>query len=134
MPVRIQVFLSNGCTKAFFHSSANRPVFSDKLIIFVMTGSRWSRCTDSIDDGSGSRSHDFLQATAKLFTSSSVSSANSEKERSVQEGKVSLRRRGSPDFVFLYAVSLLFPPLLTQYLFSARAIQPDLHVIRSCSQ
>ena len=37
-----------------------------------------------LEDGSGSRSHDFLQATAKLFTSSSVSSANSEKERSVQ--------------------------------------------------
>ena len=33
-----------------------------------------------------------------------------------------------------YAVILLFPSLLTQYLFSACAIQPDLHVIRSCSQ
>ena len=33
--------------------------------------------------------------------------------------------------VLLYAVSLLFPPLLTQYLFSACAIQPHLHVIRS---
>ena len=52
-------FLSNGCTKAFFHSSANRPVFGDK-------GSRWSRCTESIEDGSGSRSHDFLQATEML--------------------------------------------------------------------
>ena len=34
-------------------------------------------------------------------------------------------------FVLLYAVSLLFPSLLTQYLFSACAIQPDLHVIRT---
>ena len=34
----------------------------------------------------------------------------------------------------LYAVSLLFPPLLTQYLFSAYAIQSHLHVIRSYSQ
>ena len=40
----------------------------------------------------------------------------------------------SLDFVLLYAVSLLFPPLLTYYLFSACVIQPDLHVIRSCSQ
>ena len=40
----------------------------------------------------------------------------------------------SLDFVLLYAVSLLFPPSLTQYLFSACAIQPDLHVIQSCSQ
>ena len=38
------------------------------------------------------------------------------------------------DFVLLYAVTLLFPSLLTQYLFSACAIQPDLHVIRSCCQ
>ena len=34
----------------------------------------------------------------------------------------------------VYAASLHFPPLLTQYLFSACAIQPDLRVIRSCSQ
>ena len=33
-----------------------------------------------------------------------------------------------------YAVILLFPSLLTQYLISACAIQPDLHVIRSCGQ
>ena len=31
----------------------------------------------------GEARHDFLQASAKFFTSSSVSSANSEKERSV---------------------------------------------------
>ena len=43
-----------------------------------MTGSRWFRCIDSIEDGSGSRSHEFLQARAKFFTSSSVSSANSD--------------------------------------------------------
>ena len=36
-------------------------------------------------------------------------------------------------FVLLYAVSLLFPSLLMQYLFLACAIQPDLHVIWSCS-
>ena len=40
----------------------------------------------------------------------------------------------SLDFVLLYAVSLLFPPSVTQYLFSACATQPDLHVIQSCSQ
>ena len=34
----------------------------------------------------------------------------------------------------VYAASLHFPPLLTRYLFSACAIQPDLRVIRSCSQ
>ena len=34
----------------------------------------------------------------------------------------------------VYAASLHFLPLLTQYLFSACAIQPDLRVIRSCSQ
>ena len=34
-------------------------------------------------NGSGSRSDDFLQASGKFFRSSSVSSANSEKERSV---------------------------------------------------
>ena len=84
-------FLSNGCTKAFFHSSANRPVFSDKLIIFVMTGSRWSRCIDIIEDGSGSRSHDFLQASANFFTCSSVSDANSEKEGSVEPKEISVR-------------------------------------------
>ena len=37
-------------------------------------------------------------------------------------------------FVLLYGVSLLFPSLLMQYLFSACAIQPDLHVTWSCSQ
>ena len=67
-------FSSNRCIKAFFHSSANRPVLSDKLIIFVMTGSRWPRCIHSIEDGSGSKSHDFLQANAKFLTCS-VSSA-----------------------------------------------------------
>ena len=34
----------------------------------------------------------------------------------------------------VYAASLHFLPLLTQYLFSACAMQPDLRVIRSCSQ
>ena len=53
-------FLSNRCTKAYFHSSANWPVFSDKLMIFVMTGKRWSKCIDSIEDGSGSMSHEFF--------------------------------------------------------------------------
>ena len=40
-----------------------------------------------------------------------------------------LRRPGeASDFVLLYAVSLLFPPLLMQYLLSACAIQPDFEV------
>ena len=51
---------------------------------------------NSIEDGSGSRSHDFLQGSAKFFTSSSVSSANSEKERSVHfQGGSIIRFLGS---------------------------------------
>ena len=46
-----------------------------------------------------------------------------------------VRSRAQPwVFVLLLAVSFLFPSLLTQCLFSACAIQPDLHVIWSCSQ
>ena len=37
-------------------------------------------------------------------------------------------------FVLIYAVSLLFPSLMTKYFFSACAIQLDVHVIRSRSQ
>ena len=55
-------------------------VYKQSFFTFTLL---WSRSIDNIEDGSGSRSHDFFQANAKFFTSSSVSSANSEKERTV---------------------------------------------------
>ena len=57
-------FLSKGRTKAFFQSSAKTPDSRDKLTIFLITGSSSSKQKVRIDDGRGSRAHDFAHEAA----------------------------------------------------------------------
>ena len=86
---------------------------------------------------------EFLKSDLTIYLPSGISgifcqmvrtprSADAKSKSSQATGRRTLEQ--SLDFVLLYAVSLLFPPLLTQNLFSACVIQPDLHVIQSCSQ
>ena len=81
-----------------------------------------------------SRHSSFLTVNQETNTSKSAGSGPPGQYIQSPEGKSCAIRAQPWVFVLLYTVSLLFHSLLTQYLFSACAIQPDLHVICSCSQ